>query len=92
MVQLNIKELNEPEDKTWLQQFLEAWKPKLASCSQTLWAGIGLAQRGFSQVSNVAWIAATGLIVIYLPLLRALDNEREFVELLKVRPTYKKNG
>jgi hypothetical protein len=87
---LNIKELKEPDELTWFEKVTsfniipEKWKPRLSSWSQSLWHGMCLAQQGFGFLSKATWIIATGAIVLYLPVLRALDSDSETIRMLHV--------
>jgi len=74
MGRLNIKEKT-PQNTSFMN--VQNWTAGLHRAS--LWA-----QRGFGYLSTFAWVLATGAVVLYLPILRALDSDRELIKAIKV--------
>ena len=83
---LQISELNEPEEKTMLDRItdivtLEVFPRKFrARTSEIFRTLMRWGFTGFSWGSWFAWVAATGLIVLVLPVYRALDNDNVLLE------------
>ncbi len=89
MGRLNIKELKDEKKTSWSSKiysnvFSERLQKVTNSCGNVLYAAAGWAQHGFSFLGSAAWVLSTGLIVLYLPLLRALDSDRESIRMLRV--------
>ena len=91
MVRLNIEELKQPQKKGFFGSIglPEPVRRMANSWSNGLYAASMYAQQGLGYVSSFAWIFATAAVVIYLPLLRAMDSDRETIRAIRVRDLYR---
>ena len=98
MVRLNIEELKTPQKKGFFGSLFskdsvpESVRRLAGTWSNGLYAASMWAQQGFGFVGSYAWIFATAAVVIYLPLLRAVDSDRETIRAIRAEMVQKTAG
>lgn len=88
MVRLDISELKKTPQPGLLAGIFGQWTLPEPVRVWGTWCAQGVprwVQHGVSFVSSYTWIFATAAVIIYLPLLRALDSDREMIRAIKVR-------
>merc|ERR1711941_63434 len=94
MGRLNIEELKQPQKKGFFGSFglPEPVRRVANTWSNGLYAASMYAQQGLGYVSSFAWVFATAAVVIYLPLLRAMDSDRETIRAIRAEMVQKTAG
>jgi len=92
MVKLNIDELKPQKGGFFDNLLAKESVPKSVqrwahAFGRSLYAATMWAHQGLGMVQSGVWIFATAAVVLYLPLLRAIDSDREMIRALKTEMT-----